>query len=83
MVIYGSVDIPDWSSIRVKCFMGQSQKHLMPTLTLGFLFLFYVYKYPLPLEPLPIPHPPSPTQVITEHQAKLPVLYCSFPLATY
>ena len=55
----------------------------MPTLTLGFLFLFYVYKYSLPLEPLPIPHPPSSTQVITEHQAKLPVLYSSFPLATY
>ena len=38
-----------------------------------------VYIYPLPLEP-PIP-PIPPTQVITEHQAELPVLYSRFPLA--
>ena len=43
-----------------------------------------VYIYPLPLEhashtPIPIPAP----QVITVHQAQLPVLYNSFPLAIY
>ena len=31
------------------------------------------------------PHPPTihPIQVITEHQAGLPALYCRFPLAIY
>ena len=41
------------------------------------------YVYSFPLEP---PCPPSaipPLQVITEHQAELPVLYSSFPLAIY
>ena len=38
----------------------------------------YIYIYPLPLGP-PSPHIP-PIQVITEHQAELPVLYSRFPL---
>ena len=29
------------------------------------------------------PHPILPLQIITEHQAEFPVLYCSFPLASY
>ena len=39
-----------------------------------------VYIYLLPLEPLS-PYPIPPLQVTTEHQALLPVLYGSFPLA--
>ena len=42
----------------------------------------HIYIYLLPLEPPS--HPPTPIpplQVITEHQAELPVLYISFPLA--
>ena len=42
----------------------------------------YVYTYSLPLQP-PSHSPIPPIQVITEHRAELPVLYCSFPLAIY
>ena len=39
--------------------------------------------YPFPLGPTSHLHPPSHSQVITDHQAELPVLYGSFPLALY
>ena len=41
-----------------------------------------VYIYPLPLGSPSLPPPPiQPIQVITEHQAELPVLYSRFPQA--
>ena len=42
----------------------------------------YVYIFPLPLEPLSHPRI-SPLQVITEHQAELPVWYSTFLLFIY
>ena len=42
----------------------------------------YVNIYPIPLEPPYDPHIP-PLWVITEHRTELPVLYSSFPLASY
>ena len=41
-----------------------------------------VYIIPLPVEPSSHPAIP-PISGITEHQAELPVLYSSFPLASY
>ena len=44
----------------------------------------YVYIYTLLLQPASHPTPPHSTPcVVTEHQAELPVLYSSFPLAIY
>ena len=43
----------------------------------------YIYiSFPL-WASLPLPVPPFPLQVVTERQAGLPVLYSSFPLASY
>ena len=51
------------------------------TSALQSLNQLWVYIYPLPLEPPSHPPSISPLRVITEHQAELPVLYSSFPLA--
>ena len=51
------------------------------------LYGIHISPYPLPLEPPshpPYPTPPiPPLYVITKHQADLPVLCSSFPLAIY
>ena len=43
----------------------------------------YIYIYPLSLEPPSHPTHIPPFCIVTEHQAGLPVLYISFPLASY
>ena len=57
---------------------------LWPFLFYSEVNQLYVYLYPLPSRSfLPVPHPHPTLQVITGHQAELPLLYSSFLLAIY
>ena len=67
------------------CFTIFSHTKMLISYNNNIYIYIYIYIYiSFPLwASLPFPVPPFPLQVVTERQAGLPVLYSSFPLASY